>query len=168
MASILFKWFLMAGLVFNSPAANNHPIYVSVVEIEHNAKEKMLEVSCKIFTDDFEKALRSTYKTHVDLLDSKYKTAMDKLVNDYVQKHFKISADNKSVALKYVGYEQTDEGITCYFEGDNITTVKNITVVDNILYEFQAQQMGLIHCTVNGDTKNYKLNNPEEKASFNF
>ena len=70
MASILFKWLLIGGLVFN-PSTTNHPIYVSVTEIEHNAKEKTLEISCKIFTDDFEKALKATYKTYVDLLKPK-------------------------------------------------------------------------------------------------
>ena len=87
MVSLLFKWLMVGGLLFNSTATSHHPIFVSVTEIEHNAKDKTLEISCKIFTDDFEKALRETYKTYVDLLQPKDKTAMNKLVSDYVQKH---------------------------------------------------------------------------------
>src|ERR1700754_2341036 len=87
MASILFKWLLIGGLVFKPASATYHPIFVSVTEIEHNTKEKTLEVSCKIFTDDFEKTLRSTYKTYVDLLKPRDKAAMNKLVADYVQRH---------------------------------------------------------------------------------
>ena len=55
MASILFKWLLIGGLVLKPTPSTYHPIFVSVTEIEHNAKDKTLEISCKIFTDDLEK-----------------------------------------------------------------------------------------------------------------
>ncbi len=168
MASILYKWFLLAALQSPIAGTNRHPVYVSVAEIEYNAKEKNIEISCKIFTDDFEKALRAAYKTHVDLLDKQYKAAMDKLVSDYVQKHFSVTVNGKAAPLKYLGYEQIEEGIYCYFESGNIPAVKSIGITDNLLYEYQSQQMGLIHCTANGDTKNYKLNNPEDRVTFDF
>jgi len=168
MAGILYKWFLIASMQLFSVGILHHPVYVSVSEIDYNAKEKQLEISCKLFTDDFEKALRAAYNTHVDLLDKNYKSAMDKLVNDYIQKHFRIAVNGKAAPLKYIGFEQIEEGIYCYFEGDNITSVKSIGVTNTILYEYKEQQMGLIHCNVNGETKNYKLNNPEATVLFNF
>jgi hypothetical protein len=53
---------------------------MSVTEIEHNATAKRLELSCKLFTDDFEKTLRTKYKGTVDLTHPSNKAAMDKLV----------------------------------------------------------------------------------------
>jgi len=168
MASILYKWFLAASLFVFCSSGEMHPIYVSVIEIEHNAKDKTLEISCKIFTDDFEKTLRQVYKTHVDLLKPADKEAMNKLVNGYVQKHLQINVDGKDVQLKFLGYEQIEEGIYSYYQADNINTVKNITVTDDILYEYKDQQMSLIHVTVNGIRKSTKLNNPDTKASLGF
>jgi hypothetical protein len=169
MAGLLFKW-LIIPITFLSFARgdNRHPIYVSVTEIEHNAKAKTLEISCKIFTDDFEKTLRAAYNTHVDLLDPKEKAAMDKLVNDYVQKHLKVAVNGAPVALKYLGYERIDEGIYSYYQADNILSVKKIAVTDNILYEYKDQQLSLIHVIVNGDRKSTKLNNPEDKFSIEY
>jgi hypothetical protein len=43
-----------------------HPFHVSVVEINHNETDKTLEISCKIFIDDFEKVLAQNYKVKVD------------------------------------------------------------------------------------------------------
>ncbi|MEI4896699.1 hypothetical protein Q8G71_36015, partial [Klebsiella pneumoniae] len=83
-----------------------HPIYVSVTEIEHNARDKTLEISCKIFTDDFEKTLRQQYNTPIDLLNPKDKTAMEKLVSAYVLKHLIVKTDRKPAALQFLGYEQ--------------------------------------------------------------
>lgn len=168
MASILFKWLLIGGLILNPLSSTHHPIFVSVTEIEHNAKEKTLEISCKIFTDDFEKALKSTYKTYIDLLKPKDKEAMNKLVADYVQKHLLIKTDGKPVALQFLGYEQDEEGIVSYYQINNIAAVKKLDITDNILFEYKDQQISIIHAKVNGNKKSTKLVNPEEKTSFEF
>jgi hypothetical protein len=168
MASILFKWFFVASLGLYSNAGSLHPLYVSVTEIEHNAKEKTLEISCKIFTDDFEKTLRNAYHERIDLLDPAKKDAMNKLVNDYVQKHFAISLEGKSAAMRFIGFEQVEEGIYSYYQVEKVNAVKNISITNNILYEYKKEQMGLIHVTVNGTRKSSKLINPDEKVSFTF
>ncbi|MBL7702939.1 MAG: hypothetical protein JNM14_11865 [Ferruginibacter sp.] len=168
MASILFKWLLIGGLIFSPAAATYHPIYVSVTEIEHNAKEKTLEISCKIFTDDFEKTLKSTYKTYIDLLKPKDKNAMDKLVADYVRKHLLIKADGKPVEFIFLGYEQDEEGIVSYYQVNNIATLKKLDITDNILFEYKKEQISIIHATANGNKKSTKLVNPEDKYSFEF
>lgn len=159
---------MVGSFLLGYPAHVKHPLYVSVTEIEHNAKEKTLEISCKIFTDDLEKTLRQTYKGTVDLLQPKDKAAMDKLVSAYVKKHLSMVVDGKPVVMEYVGYEQQEEGIESYYQVNNMTTVKKIDVTDNILYEYKKEQISLLHVTVNGNRKSFKLNNPEEKTSFQF
>lgn len=168
MARILYKWFLGVTVCLFFSGAAMHPIYVSVAEIEYNAKGKTLEVSCKLFTDDFEKTLRAQYKTSVDLVNPPNKAAMDKLVNDYVQKHFTITLDGKLVTLQYLGYEEIEEGIYSYYEATNINEPRNIQIFNNLLYANHDQQMGLMHITVNGNRKSTKLLNPETRATVSF
>ena len=168
MARILYKWFLAAAVCLFFTGAAVHPIYVSVAEIEYNAKERSLEVSCKLFTDDFEKALRSDYKTKVDLINPPDRTAMDKLVNDYVLKHFTIYLEGKPVSMKFLGYEQIEEGIFCYYEAGNISQPQNFSFFNTLLYAYQEEQMGLMHVTVNGTRKSTKLNYPDSKAVITF
>jgi hypothetical protein len=65
MASSFYKWLLIPvlGIVLSSAGLPElHPFHVSVVEINYNATDKTLEISCKIFTDDFEKVLAQNYK----------------------------------------------------------------------------------------------------------
>ena len=169
MNTLFFKCLLISFSLFSvSNTETKHPIFMSVTEIEHNAKEKSLEISCKIFTDDFEKTLRATYKTKIDLLNEKQKAAMDKYVNDYIQKHLKLIVDSKAVVLKYVGYERIEDGINTYLEVQNIAVVKKIEITDNILYDYKPAQISLIHTTVAGKRQSTKLTNPEAKAVFNF
>ena len=160
---------LISFSLFSIPKTETkHPIFMSVTEIEHNAKEKSLEISCKIFTNDFEKILRATYKTKIDLLNEKQKSTMDKYVNDYIQKHLKLIVDGKVVVLKYVGYESIEDGINTYLEVQNIAAIKKIEIVDNILYDYKPAQISVIHATVNGKRQSTKLTNPEAKAVFTF
>ena len=168
MVSILFKWLIAGALTLSNTGGNVHPIYMSVTEIEHNAKEKTLEISCRIFTNDFETALRQSNKGFIDLIKPKDKAAMDKLVNDYIQKHLAIAVDGKQVALQFLGYEQQEDAINSFFQVNNINSVKKISITDNILYEYKTEQISLLHVTVNGNRKSTKMVNPEEKVSLEF
>ena len=87
MAGSVYKWLfipLLALLLISARPVPPHPFHVSVVEIEHNTPDKSLEISCKIFTDDFEKVLAETYKTKVDLINSPNKAAMDSLIKEKI------------------------------------------------------------------------------------
>jgi hypothetical protein len=174
MVSILYKWLLVSGIFFytlyngNNELKENHPIFVSVTEIEHNAAQKMLEISCKLYTDDFEKTLRMHTKEKVDLLNPVLKKQMDVLVNNYIQQHLILQADGKKLALQYLGFEQQEEGIVSFFQAANINSLKKLDITNNLLYEYKTEQLGIIHVAVNGNRKSTKLNNPEAQASFSF
>ena len=174
MVSILYKWLLISTLLFYTAFTGflnqrgRHPVFVSVTEIEHNAAQKTLEISCKLYTDDFEKTLRMHTKEKVDLLNPQDKKQMDALVNNYIQQHLLLQADGKKLTLQYVGYEQQEEGIVSFFQATNIASLKKLDITNNLLYEFKAEQMGIIHVTFNSNRKSTKLNNPDAMASFGF
>lgn len=162
----MYKW--LTVLAFTGFLGSHHPIFVSVTEIEHNVAEKTLEISCKIFTDDFETTLRKKYSGKIDLLDAKVRTSMNPIVNDYIKTHLKLVVNGKAVVLNFLGFEQEEEGIICYYEVKNIPLVKKVEVLNDLLYEFMPQQMQIIHATVNGERKSSRLNNPDSKAAFTF
>jgi hypothetical protein len=145
-----------------------HPFFVSVSQIQENTKEKILEITCKIFTDDFEKDLRKDLNTHVDLLSQADKPAMDKLVNNYVKKHFQITVDGKPCVLQFVGFEQDEEAVECFFQINDITVNKTVTVVNNILFDYKPEQVNIVHVVVRGTRKSTQLVNPDSVASFDF
>lgn len=167
MALILFKW-LFVAIVSTVPVHSIHPVFMSVTEIELNAKDKSLEISCKIFTDDFEKTLRKNHTQKIDLLDSRQKNAMNGIVNEYVQAHLKLTADGKPVIMNFLGFDQQEEGISGYFQVNGISNLKELRVTDNILYEYQSQQISFLHVTVNGNRQSTRLNNPDDHATFRF
>ena len=170
---LLLSFGLFSGLYDSTPLhkmrnTTRHPFYVSVTQIQENTKEKIVEITCKIFTDDFEKDLRKDFNTHVDLLDHAYKPAMEKLVNEYIKTHLQISVDGKSCLLQYIGFEQDEEAVDCYFQVNEITIHKTVAVNDNILFDYKPEQVNIVHVTVRGTRKSTQLINPDSKASFDF
>ena len=182
MAASVYKWLTVYSFWFILPGLRNerlisikhlHPYYISVVEINHSAANKMLEISCKIFTDDFENTLRKDYPqdaahTRIDLANPADKGAMDKLVNDYIRKHLSFKVDGKAVDFSYVGYEKEDIATDCYFEVDHVPAVKTIDVTNSILHDFSDQQINIIHCIVGGKRQSTKLDYPKTEASFSW
>jgi hypothetical protein len=178
MVASFFKWLALSVLVpfmppgnlskSVRPASNNHPYYISVVEIDHNPAAKTLEISVKIFTNDFETTLEKAYGTKYDLGHPKDKAAADKTVNDYVQKHLAIRADGRICVANFLGFDKEDEAIFSYYQVDNIPSVKKIDVTDALLHDFSDQQINIIHCTVSGKRQSLKLDYPKKDAQFEF
>lgn len=168
----LFPWFTLSQSPesVSLPVANStpHPLHVSVIEINHNAAEKSLEISCRIFTDDFEKVLGQNYKTRIDLINPTDRPAMEKLVKDYILKHVKLDVDGKTITPNFLGYEKDNDAIYSYFEVTQVPTVKKVTINNQLMHDLFDDQINLMHVTVGGNRKSNKLNYPDKEAVFAY
>ncbi len=162
MANSLYQW-LMVGIV-----AALHPFFVSVIELNHNAKDRSLETSVRIFTEDFETTLKKFGNTKVDLTKPADKAALDKLIASYINQKLSINVDGKTISLQYLGYEQKQESTWVYFETANIPSVKKVEVTCNLLYDFEDKQINIFTVKAKGTERNYKLDYPATKAEFDF
>ena len=145
-----------------------HPYYVSVTELKHNKASQSIEISCKMFTDNVEDALKKLYNKHLDLLHPKNKQEADSLITVYVTRHLSIKIDGKILQASFLGYEKEEEAIWCYFEIKNVKQAKKINIENSLLYEYLPSQMNMMHVTVNEKRQSIKLNNPDTKAEFLF
>jgi len=173
MASSFYKWLFIPclGVLLSSASPDNtHPFHVSVVEINHNATDKTLEISCKIFTDDFEKVLVQNYKTKVDLTNppSADRKEMDSLVKKYIFSHLAVSVDGKPGALSYLGFEKDAEAVYSYVQVDNVGSVKKVELINKLMHDMFTDQVNIIHVIVKGERKSTKLDYPATAAKIEF
>jgi len=171
MASSFYKWLLVPvlGVLLSSAGLRGvHPFHVSVVEINHNAADKTLEVTCKIFTDDFEKVLVQNYKTKVDLSNPPDRKAMDSVVKKYILSHLAVAVDGKPGNLSYIGFEKDAEAVYSYVQIENITSVKKVEVMDKLMHDMFTDQVNIVHVIVNGNRKSTKLDYPATAAKIEF
>jgi len=146
---------------------NFHPYYVSNTDINYNSKSKNIEVTCRIFTDNFEDVLEKSTKKSINILQPKNKEEVNQLIHNYVSNHFHLSVNGKLKILQFIGYEQNEDAIWVYFETTESDVPKKIEITNSLLYDHFPQQINMVHYSVNGEKKvSHKLNNPETKFSF--
>ena len=179
MAAILYKWFFVSAIfpfiassVISEGAANTkngfHPFYVSVTEINHNAENHTLEISCKMFAEDLEEILKTNYQAQVSLGTAKDKARLDQLIPDYINKHLSVNVDGKPVKLAYIGFEKDKESAYCYLQVDDVNAIKKINISNTILYDFNDGEINIMHVVVGGKRQSTKLSYPDKQAAFSF
>lgn len=163
----LVTLFLVFAL-FSTPKEHKHPLHVSTTEVNFNSKDKTLEVSCRIFSDDFESILVKLYKQKTDLANPALKTQMDALVKKYLLAHLQLKANGKPVSMNYIGFEIDHEATNIYLEVEKISTVKNVEVNSTILYDMFDDQMSIVHIVKGNARKSSKILYPDRTFSANF
>jgi hypothetical protein len=168
MRKLKYTLLLLCCAFFSVEAGIKHPLHVSTTEVNFNAKDKTLEVSCRIFSDDFEAILAKLYKQKTDLSNPNMKSAMDDLVKKYLLSHLQIKANGKAVNMSYVGFEIDHEATNIYLEVEKIAAIKSIEVSDTILYDMFDDQMSIVHVVKGTNRKSTKILYPEKKFTANF
>jgi hypothetical protein len=147
---------------------NFHPFFVSMVDINHNTKDQLIEISTRIFKDDLETTLKKFSNQPLDIVNPKNKEALDKIIMAYLQKNLQIGLDDKPYLYNYVGYEIIKESIWIYVEIPNINQFKKISVNCHLLHDFNKQQINIVHVKKQQQEKSYKLDYPNSYVSFSF
>ncbi len=163
MANILYQWLLMTTF------SVAHPFFVSMTDINYNEKDKDLEISVRIFTNDLENTIRKYHSdVKVDILHPVNQQQMNEFVNDYIQKNFQLQLNGKPVQLSFVGYEEQSESIWTYFEVKNVNAVQKVSIVNALLYDYNTSQINMMHVKVKDKEKSDKVGYPETSALFVF
>jgi hypothetical protein len=170
MSNLLLKAFGILALMQFSfhPLESRHPLHVSTTDINHNAKDQSLEITCRIFTDDFESILASKFKQKVDLLHPKSKKEMDELVAKYLNANLSFRVNQRLVQGNYIGYEIDREAVNVYLEITGINSLNTLSITNTILYDRFDDQMNIVHVAKSSARKSAKVNFPNRQMLITF
>ncbi len=145
-----------------------HPYFVSVTEIHIYPEKKTFEVSCSMFTEDLESAIKSLYITNTDLQKELGAKEVLDLIYKYISARFEIAIDGTPLAYTLVGCENQEESTWCYLEGKCCSVDRKVSVVNSLLFDFLEEQTNMVHVYWNEERQSTKLNNPNKVAQFSF
>lgn len=161
-----FKFLVLVSVFFT--LAFKHPFYLGVIDLVYNAKEKSLQGSVKLFTNDLEGALKKVHNNTVDLINVKNKESVTTILYDYLKKHFELKVNDKKISYKLIGFEREEESVLMYVEFDKSETPKKIEVDNTLLYDHLKEQINIVEIEVNNSKKSLKCTNPEKNSKFEF
>lgn len=164
----IYSKLLLVAFCLSPMWLGSHPLHVSTTEISFNPKGKSLEISCRIFTDDFENVLAKTFKTKTDLSKPAMQKEMDALIKQYLTKNLKFQVNGKPVAASYIGFEIDHEATNVYLEIENVASLQGIGLTNSILYDLFDDQMNILHVERSGARKSARTNYPATSLSVTF
>lgn len=145
-----------------------HPLYISMTDVTYNNSTKNIEISVRIFTDDFEAVLRKQANTKIDLTNPADEKFINNMISTYVQQNLQIKTGDQILAMQYVGYEIEQESTWAYFEVPFNTEPKSFAFINKLLYDFSEKQINLVHVTIGKEENTLKRSYPETLFSFQF
>ena len=162
---------LLLALLFSLHPHNfteSHPIFVSVTTVEANAKENILEISSRLYTEDMEAVLKKLNGKTIDLINGKDRTDINNRVKDYMQQHFKLLVNGKSLKTTYLGFEKDSDAIIVYLQVNGNVNTPAFHVYNSLLYDHTSEQLGLMHFVKNGKRVSTRLNYPTTETDISF
>jgi hypothetical protein len=145
-----------------------HPIHVSVTELNYDEKEKQLEITMRLFTDDLEQTLRKSIGiSDLDIMESDT-TRVDQLMKSYLKEHFTVSLDNRQQTLVYLGHERDGDAMVFYIEVTKVKKWNSVSIKNDVLMDRFGDQSNLVNCYVGETVKSLRLTKDSSTGALSF
>lgn len=154
-------WFFCASFFL-------HPIHIAVSEIYYNPEHKSLEITHKLFIDDFDDALMQRFGLKLHLDTQKEHPDTDYYVQKYIAETFRFSANGKETKLDFVGYEADGEAFWIYQEVKRLRKIKEISLRVGFLFNIFDDQKNIVHFRYLSHKKSYLFGKGDRAKSGKF
>ncbi|WP_246859413.1 DUF6702 family protein [Spirosoma sp. KCTC 42546] len=154
-------------IIISTASRSAHEFHASVTQMQYNAKDRVFEISVRIFTDDFEKALSAASNSKINLDGPPAKH--DPLIEKYIQAHFSyVSPQKQTKPVKYVGHEVEADANWLYLEMPYTEPFKGGLLKQNVLMELFDDQVNMVNVQYQGQKKTFvfRKNQPVQDISF--
>lgn len=156
------------NLIFLYFIAGAHPYHISVCDIEHNAENKSLQVSQRVFLDDLEEVLNERFAIQIDVTNPDNRAYRDSLIQVYLFENINIKVNGKEKKRSYLGNEIEEDGMWCYIEYFGVKKVSTLDITNTVFFDKFDDQANIIHFKYAGKTKSLKLDLSSRSGTFNM
>ena len=143
-----------------------HKFYVSVFIIEHNEKNKTLEITSQVFLDDMEMMFRNK-NIEIDIYLKSDKIS-DSLIEDYFKSVFKIKKNSEILEYELLGKELFDDILNCYIEVKDIYREDSLIIQNKLLIDLYDSQKNIIHFRGKNENKSFLMNYKKTEIQLNL
>ena len=113
-----------------------HKYYVSVTKIDYIKETGAVQITSRIFIDDFEKLLRGRYDEALVLNTGKSEDQIDIYIEKYLKLKLQININTQKQPLTFIGKAYEDDKVVCYLEIENVQEINQFEVknLDYLIY----------------------------------
>ena len=134
---------------------SSHKYYVST-SLFNFTDTNSLQITIRLFKDDFKDALKKKYSidrvlTDQLLIDSTYHSN----INNYFNSFLTVSFDGLKNKLNFLGLENKNEMFVFYLEIEKLPSFNIISLDNKLLFDLYSEQQNIIHVKKNGIKKSF-------------
>ena len=145
-----------------------HKYYISVTEVDYIQQKQSVQITTRIFIDDFEKVLRERYNENIVLAGKEETKEANKYIETYLRSKFKVRINDNDMNLIFIGKEYDIDIIQCYIEIQNVKQINSIEISNEVLFDSFEDQQNMIKTKINSKQKSFLLNQNNKTAVLNF
>ncbi len=145
-----------------------HKYYISLTKIDYKKEHKLIQVTMRIFIDDLQETINTTYNKKYELALPNESKDIDTLINNYINTKFKVKINSIEKKYSYLGKEYEDDVVFLYLEITNIEVINSIEIKNNMLMEMFSAQKNIIKLNINNSKKTFLLTNQKDKDSLTY
>ncbi|GBF18711.1 MULTISPECIES: DUF6702 family protein [Arenibacter] len=147
-----------------------HKFYISVTSVEYSDKDRALQITTRIFIDDFEKVLQERYGIKGSLATKEESDMADAYIEKYLRTKFMVEINDRPVDFDFLGKEYDNDIMICYLEVPKIDlgTATSISVENEVLMDIFEEQKNVVHFKLGNQKKSFVLIRENNKGMLNL
>jgi len=162
---VLFVLFLPLFILFGA-----HKFYVSVTNIEYYDKGQALQITSRLFIDDFEKVLEERYDVKTLLGTSEEIPNADVHIEKYLNTKFLVKINGEPVRYQFLGKKFDNDIMICFLEIPDVSLdqLESIEIQNELLMDFFEEQKNILHFKILEKKKSFVLIRESNKGMLIF
>lgn len=147
-----------------------HKFYVSVTNISYSDKDRSIQITSRIFIDDFENVLQERYGIETHLATDAETSLANEYIEKYLRTKFLMFVDGEKEDYIFLGKKYDNDIMICYLEIPEvpIAEVKSLEVQNELLTDLFDEQQNVVHFKVKGKKKSFVLIKENNKGMLNL
>lgn len=162
-----FPVFLVAFLL-SVLTAWAHAYHASIMELHYNPGKQQLEVSLKVFTDDFEKALSAGQPSSISLSQSP-KPQVNTLITNLLRRSITLGTKpGEALPIQFLGFQKETDAHWLYFTVKLAKPVNGIYLRHALLEDTFPDQMNIVNVEANGKKQSALFKEGDESQKLTW
>ena len=145
-----------------------HKYYISVTQIDYVQEKESVQITSRIFIDDFERLLRERYDESITLAEKDEPTTVDLYIERYLNEKIKIKINNEDANFVFLGKEYDADIIRCYVEIEDVKNIKTFEITNQVLFDIFEEQQNIVKTKINSKQKSFILIPQKANAVLKF
>lgn len=136
-----------------------HKFYLSVTSVEYSDRYRAIQLTTRIFIDDFEKVLLERYGIEGNLASKEESAMADTYIEKYLKEKFIVEINGKQMDYDFLGKVYDNDIMICYVEVPEISleTTSTISLRNEVLMDIFEEQKNVVHFRLGNQKKSFVL-----------